>query len=203
MNHLIINAFILGLIGGVIPGPVITATFTEILQSGMLKSFRIILWAMLIETIVAVVSLLVFSSLNISESFFHGLSLAGAAILIWISISIWKIRNIDTNDKFHFSFGKVSAMILANGVLWTFWVSVCVPKAIFLSKLITFGDYLFLMLVETGWLISTTLVAFVFSRFRKWLSNPKLVPLMFKFFALIFMYFAADMVYRSVIFFLN
>ncbi|PIV58084.1 MAG: hypothetical protein COS14_11475 [Bacteroidetes bacterium CG02_land_8_20_14_3_00_31_25] len=53
MSNDIIFAFILGLIGGVIPGPVLAATFTEILQSGFLKSLRIIIWAFLVETTVA------------------------------------------------------------------------------------------------------------------------------------------------------
>jgi threonine/homoserine/homoserine lactone efflux protein len=203
MGKEIISAFVLGLIGGVIPGPVLAATFTEILQSGLLKSFRIILWAMFIETVVALVSLWVLSSMNFPESFFRSLSIAGAMILIWISTSIWKVHKIDTGEKVHFSLGKISAMIMANGVLWTFWITVAVPKAILLSKEIVLGDYLFLLLVETGWLISTILVAYVFSRFRNVLSNPKVVPKVFKVFALVFAYFAIDMAYRSIRFFLG
>ena len=38
MMHELIIALMLGLIGGVIPGPVITAVFTEILQSGFSKA---------------------------------------------------------------------------------------------------------------------------------------------------------------------
>ena len=203
MGNELFSALVLGLIGGVIPGPVLTATFTEVLQSGMLKSMRIILWAMLTETVVALLSLLALSSMNFSERFFQGLSLVGAAILIWISTSIWKVHKIDTEEKVHFSLGKISAMILANGVLWTFWITVCVPKAILLSEKVAFGNYLFLLLVEIGWLVSTVLVAYVFSRFRKILSNPRVVPIMFKIFALTFVYFAVDMVYRSIKFFLT
>ena len=203
MSNEIISAVILGLIGGLIPGPVLAATFTEILQSGVLKSFRIILWAMFTETIIALISLLALSSMNFSESFFQGLSIIGAAILIWISTSIWKIHKIDTEEKVHFSLGKISAMIMANGVLWTFWITVCVPKAILMGEKIAFGDYLFLILVEIGWLISTGMVAIVFSRFRKILSNPKVVPIIFKIFALTFVYFAVDMVYKSIRFFLT
>jgi threonine/homoserine/homoserine lactone efflux protein len=193
---------VLGLIAGVIPGPVLTATFTEILQSGISKSMRIILWAMFVETVAALISLLVLSSMNFSESFFQGLSLIGAIILIWISTSIWKVHKIDTEEKVHFSLGKISMMIIANGVLWTFWITVCVPKAILLSEEVAFGSYYFLILVEIGWLLSTVLVAVVFSRFRKILSNQKVVPIIFKIFALTFVYFAVDMVYRSVKFFL-
>ena len=203
MGNELVSALVLGLIGGVIPGPVLTATFTEVLQSGMWKSMRIILWAMLTETVVALLSLLALSSMNFSERFFQGLSLVGAAILIWISTSIWKVHKIDTEEKVHFSLGKISAMILANGVLWTFWITVCVPKAILLSEKVAFGNYLFLLLVEIGWLVSTVLVAYVFSRFRKILSNPRVVPIMFKIFALTFVYFAVDMVYRSIKFFLT
>lgn len=203
MSPELLSALVLGLIGGVVPGPVLTATFTEILQSGIWKSMRIILWAMLTETIVALVSLIALSSMHLSLSFFHGLSLIGAGILIWISLSVWKVRKIDTEEKVHFSLPKISAMIMANGILWTFWITVCVPKAIALGEKIVFGNYLFLLFVEIGWLISTVLVAFVFSRFRTILSNPKVVPVMFKLFALAFIYFALDMLYKSAVFFLS
>jgi threonine/homoserine/homoserine lactone efflux protein len=203
MVNELLGALVLGLIGGVVPGPVLAAVFTEILQSGIPKSMRIILWAMLIETIVALISLWIFSTLNFSISFFHGLSFAGSAILIWISTSIWKVRRLDSDEKVHFSLGKISVMILANGVLWMFWITVCIPKAIIMSEKIALGDYMFLFLVEIGWLISTVMVAVVFSRFRKILSNPKVVPVIFKIFALIFVYFALDMLYQSIKFFLS
>jgi len=203
MTNDIISAFILGLIGGVIPGPVLAATFTEILQSGFMKSFRIILWAMFTETVVALISLLVLSSMGLSESIFMGISFVGAGILIWISTSIWKIQRIDTEEKVHFSLGKISAMIMANGILWTFWITVCVPKAIALNEKISFGQFLFLTLVEIGWLVSTVLVAYSFSKFRKILSNPKVVPVLFKVFALTFIYFAIDMAFKSFKYFIK
>jgi threonine/homoserine/homoserine lactone efflux protein len=84
-------AAMLGLIGGVIPGPVITAVFTEILRSGFQRSLRIIAIAFVTESLVALVSLLLFSWLGLSEGFFRGLSFAGALILIWIGLSIWKV----------------------------------------------------------------------------------------------------------------
>ena len=199
----LITAFVLGLIGGVIPGPVLTAIFTEILQSSLLRSFRIIIMAMFTETVVALTSLLLLASLNLSEAVFRGLSFVGAVILIWIAISIWKIRTIDTGKRVRFGFWKISAMILANGVLWTFWITICVPKAIFLGQELFLGSYIFLALVEIGWLVSTSGVALIFSRFRNLLSKPKAVPIVFKIFACTFVYFAIDMTYQSIKFFLN
>lgn len=201
MSNEIISALVLGLIGGLVPGPVLAATFTEILQSGFLKSLRIIFWAMLTETVIALVSLLVLSSMNLSETIFRMISFIGAGILIWIATSIWKIKRIDSEEKVHFSLGKISAMIMANGILWTFWITVCVPKAISLSEKMYLGQFVFLILVEIGWLISTVAVAIIFSRFRKMLSDPKIVPIIFKVFALIFFYFALSMAYESIKFF--
>jgi len=196
-------ALMLGLIGGVIPGPVITAVFTEILQSGYLKSLRIIMIALVTETVVALISLLVLDSLGFNEAFFRGLSLAGAAILIWISISIWKVRTLDSGQKVHFGLWKVVLMILSNGILWTYWITICIPKAILLGEQLNLGQYLFMGLVQLGWLISTLVVAFLFSRFRKALSRPRVIPVLFKIFALSFLYFAIDMVIKSLTYFMN
>lgn len=199
----LITAFVLGLIGGMIPGPVVTAIFTEILQSSFLKSFRIIFIAIFTETLVALFSLVFFISLNFSEAFFRGISIIGALILILIGISIWKVRKIDSGEKVNFGFWKISTMILANGVLWTFWITICIPKAIFLGNQLFLGEYFFLGLVEIGWLLSTTLLAFIFSKFRKLLSKLKMIPIIFKIFALTFFYFAIDMTYKSIIFFIQ
>jgi threonine/homoserine/homoserine lactone efflux protein len=203
MIHELVIAFLLGLIGGVIPGPVITAVFTEILQSGFPKSFRIILIALVTETLVAIVALLLLASLDLNEGIFRGLSLLGAIILIWISFSLWKIRSLDTEEKVHFGFWKIVIMILSNGVLWTYWITICIPKAMLLNEQMNFGAYTFMGLVQLGWLISTVLLAFLFSRFRKILSRPRIIPFVFKIFALAFAYFALDMTYKSIHFFIH
>lgn len=199
----LITALSLGFIGGVIPGPVITAVFTEILQSGLKRSLRIIFYAMLIETLVAVVSLLFFASIGFNEGIFMGLSIIGAGVLVWISFSIWKIKTLDSGERVVFSFGKITLMILSNGILWTYWITICIPKAILLSNSIRFGDYLFMGLVQIGWLISTLLVAIFFSRFRSLLSRPRIIPIAFKIFSVVFLYFALDMLWKSVEFFIR
>jgi threonine/homoserine/homoserine lactone efflux protein len=203
MIHELVIALMLGLIGGVIPGPVITAVFTEILQSGYMKSIRIIMIAMVTETLVALISLVVFASLNFNQGFLYGLSLAGAAILIWIALSLWKIRSLDSGEKVDFGLWKIVVMILSNGVLWTYWITICIPKAILLGDQLNLGEYLFMGLVQMGWLVSTMVVAFIFSRFRKALSRPRVIPVLFKLFSLAFAYFAIDMIYKSLRYFLK
>jgi len=203
MIHELVVACMLGLIGGLIPGPVITAVFTEVLQSGYPRSLRIIFIALITESVVAVISLLILASLGFNEAFFRGLSLAGAAILIWISISLWKVKTLDTGEKVHFGFWKIILMILSNGVLWTYWITICIPKAVLLGSQVHLGEYLFMALVQLGWLLSTLLVAYLFSRFRKLLSRPRVIPVLFKLFSLAFAYFAGDMIYKSINFFIR
>ena len=197
------TAFILGLIGGIVPGPVLAATFTEILQTGFYKSLRIVFLAMFTETVVAFISLVILASLGLPQSFFSVLSVVGAGILIWISTQLWKVRSLDPGEKVHFSFAKISSMILANGVLWMFWITVCVPKAVALGEQVQFGSIIFLLLVEMGWLVSTVGVAVTFASFRTMLSNPRAIPVMFKIFALVFLYFALTMIYGSAVYFLG
>jgi threonine/homoserine/homoserine lactone efflux protein len=203
MIHELVIAGMLGLIGGVIPGPVITAVFTEILQNGLSRSLRIIGIAFVTESLVALISLLVFSALGLPESFFRGLSLLGAVILVWISLSIWKVTSLDKGEKVRFGWWKIVVMILSNGVLWTYWITICIPKAILLGEELVLGAYLFMGLVQMGWLLSTLLMAYLFSRFRGLLSRPRVVPVVFKLFALAFVYFAVDMTYKSIAFFIR
>lgn len=199
----LITALTLGLIGGVIPGPVLTAIFTEILQAGYRRAHRIVFYALFIETMVAVASLLLLSSLGLEEGIFRGISLAGAAVLLWIAFSLWKVRAIDTGEQSFFSLWKITLMILSNGVLWTYWITICIPKAMLLSEQVLYGEYMFMGMVQLGWLISTLVVTFLFSRFRRSLSQPRLVPVVFKIFSVVFIYFAVNMIYQSVRYFIG
>jgi len=201
MTGELLTALTLGLIGGLIPGPVITAIFTQVLQSGYKSSLRIVFIAMLVETAVAVVSLLLFSSLGLNESVFRILSFAGAVVLLWIANSLRKVKTLDTDEQVFFGPWKITVMILTNGVLWTYWITICIPRAVLLEKSLPMGDFLFMGLVQGGWLISTLVIAWVFSRFRQLLSRPRVIPFVFRVFALIFFYFAVDMVYRSLVYF--
>lgn len=202
MSELLISAFVLGLVGGIIPGPVLTITFTEILQSGFVRGLRIVLIALLIETIIAFLSLFLLTALGLPEAAFHALSIVGALLLLWIAVSLWKIRGIDTTDRIQFGFWKVFFLIFTNGMLWAYWMTVCVPRAVALNEFLPMGDVVFILIVELGWLVSTIAVAAAFASFRKILSHPQFMPFLFKLFALSFVYFGGMMLYESLTYFL-
>lgn len=56
----LLGIFILGFIGGMTPGPILTASFTESLRKGFRKSLPVIFMAMASEVLIALLILLVF-----------------------------------------------------------------------------------------------------------------------------------------------
>ncbi|HLD31445.1 MAG TPA: LysE family transporter [Patescibacteria group bacterium] len=199
----IIEIFLLGLIGGAVPGPMLTAVFTEVLNSGFKKSLRVVLRALFAETIVATAILLVIYSLNIPESYFYVISIVGSVYLIWLAIKVWKIDKIDGENKEVFIFSKIFLLTLLNGGFWIFWITVCVPRAFVLQEQILGGVIIFLVAMELGWLVMTTSLGFAFSRFRPLLLKKNLVATVFKIFALLLVFFAVKAVVQSCLFFSN
>lgn len=198
---ILIGALTLGFVGGAIPGPVLTTIFTEIVETNFLRSMRVLLFAMLVETLVRLFALVLMVGISPSGQVFQALSLVGAVILLRIAFSVWHIRSVSVEGKASFTLPTLALMILCNGMLWTYWLTACVPDAMQLGTLLPYGQYLFLLFFEAGWLVSTFLMACIFSFFKRLLSDPRIMPLLFKFFALVFAGFALRMVISSVRFF--
>lgn len=194
------SIFFLGFIGGSIPGSILTSIFTETVRKGFIKSLQIILFALISEIIVASFILFILFSIRIPQSFFYGISFVGAVVLVWIAKQIWSIRKLNDKGKL-FDFKKIFLLTIFNGPLWIFWSTICVPQAYLLSKEINGGQVLFLVLFELGWLSSTLLITFFFSRFRPLLIKEGVVSKVYKFFALILIIFAARMIITSTLFF--
>lgn len=206
MQHsltIIIGAITLGFVGGAIPGPVLTTIFTEIVETNFPRSLRVLFWAMLVETAVRLSALLLVGSLPLDSAVFQGLSLVGAMVLLRIALKVWRMRSVGQGTQPSFDLRTLALMIVSNGMLWTYWLTACVPDAMALGEQIPYGQYLFLFVFELGWCASTFLMALIFSSFKRALSHPRVMPLLFKFFALVFVDFALKMIIGSVRYFLG
>jgi len=195
----IFNIFLLGLAAGAIPGPVIAAAFTEALRSGFSKSLKVVYRSFASEVIIASFILAIFFSFDIDPKFFYVVSFIGAAVLVWMAVQVWKVKEIGGNEEI-FTFRKVFLLMLGNGLLWIFWITICVPQAFLLNKAIAGGNVLFLVLFEAGWILSTVSMVFIFSRFRDLLIRKKIVPIVFRFFSLLLVFFAARMLVESAVY---
>lgn len=198
----IISAFAIGFIGGAFPGPILASAITESLCNGFHKSLRVVFWAMLSESSMALFILIVLSAFNLPRGIFYAFSFAGALILLWFAGRIWKIKSIDGRGEV-FSFAKIFLLMASNGLFWLYWLTVCVPMAFSLRDMIALGHILFLFLFEFGWMLATIAVVFVFTRFRTLLIRKNLIAPTFKFLSLLFVFFAVKISSESIIFFIN
>ncbi|MFA6215739.1 MAG: LysE family transporter [Patescibacteria group bacterium] len=193
----ILSIFVLGLIGGANPGPLIISCCSESLRLGFVKSLKTIFWGLIAESMVAIVVLAVVFSLNPSPQIFYFTALFGGFFLIYLAWQVSKINSITDNGARVFTFKKIFILTLLNGSFWLFWVTICVPLAFEANKILFFGQWLFLLIFEFGWLVATMIIVYIFSRFKKVLTNQKIVRIVYNFMALILFYFAVRMILNS------
>jgi threonine/homoserine/homoserine lactone efflux protein len=195
----LINIFILGLIGGANPGPILISSCTESLKSGFAKSLKVIWWALIAESVVAAVILLAIFSLNPPKQIFYFIALIGGAYLSYIAWQVSKIDTINEDQKEIFAFKKIFALTLLNGPFWLFWITICVPLAFEVNNFLPGGQWLFLFIFELGWLISTVILVFIFSRFRSILTKGSALRKVYILMAIILFYLAFKMIINSII----
>ncbi len=181
----LVEAFLLGLVGGAIPGPILTGTFTEILNSNFRRGLRIILWALIAETVGALLALLILYQLGLSKLIIQVISICGGVVLFWLASRVWNITKINTEDKKFLSFWQVIVLTALNSGYWIFWITVGIPKALILDQTLIGGKFIFLIIFELAWLIITIALAFVFYKFRPLLQKNDLVGATFKILALV------------------
>ncbi|MCX6720320.1 MAG: LysE family transporter [Candidatus Staskawiczbacteria bacterium] len=198
----IVGIFILGLAGGANPGPLIASAFAESLRNGFVKSLRIIFYGLVAETIVAAFILFLFFSINIPTIVFYIISFVGATVLIWLAVQVWKIKEIGEGKEI-FTFKKIFLLTVFNGPFWIFWIAVCLPQAYLLKEQIPAGNFMFLLIFELGWLVATMLLVYIFSRFRGLLTNTNRFQMVMKIIAVILLFFAAKLIFQSIMFLIS
>jgi threonine/homoserine/homoserine lactone efflux protein len=196
----ILSVLLLGIVGGSIPGPIMATTFTESVRRGFNKSLLVIFRAFIAESIVAIFILTLFFSFNIPQFVFYLISFAGAAMLLYLAVQVWKINKIGEEGEI-FSFWKIFLLTILNGPFLLFWITICVPQAFLLREQIPQGHIVFLLLFELGWIIAITAWTFIFSRFRIFLTKEHIVPIVFKTFSLILLCFAITLLINGLKFF--
>lgn len=184
---LLFEAFLLGLVGGAVPGPILTGTFAEILRSNFLKGCRVIFFALIAETIGALLVVYIFYTLGLSDLLIKFISVSGGIVLFWLASQIWKINQINTEKENGqiLSFPKIILLTALNSGYWIFWITVGVPKALSLDQTVWGGKIIFLIIFEFAWLIMTLLLAYVFYKFRPLLERKNLISTTFRVLALV------------------
>lgn len=183
--QLLFEAFLLGLIGGAVPGPILTGTFAEILNTGFMRGLRIIFYALVAETFGAVLVVYVFYKFGLSNTVIQIISFLGSIVLLWLAMKVWNINKINSEGKNILSFKQIIILTALNSGYWIFWITIGVPRALLLDQYLAGGKLIFLFVLEFGWLAMTVFLAFVFFKFRPLLERKNLISVTFKMLAVV------------------
>lgn len=193
-----LEVFALGMLCGLIPGPVVTALFTETIRAGVSKARRIVGWAALGELIISVVCVVAFSLLNPKSTTFAAISIFGSLILLNIAWDLWRVEEISEREPL-FSRQRIFFLAILNGMAWIFWITVCTPQAMQLEGMVAGGKWLFVVLFELGWILSTLCLVQLFSLFRPFFQNNRILRHAYRAIALLFIFFAVRLAYGSIV----
>ncbi|MGE3262536.1 MAG: LysE family translocator [Bacteriovoracia bacterium] len=185
----LLEVLALGFLCGLIPGPVVTAIFTETIRKGWLSARRIVLWAAAGEVVMSVVCVAALSFVDPRSVIFSVLSMFGALILLSLAWDLWRVEEIAEEEPL-FSRRRVFFLALVNGMAWIFWITVCTPQAIALGTEFRGGEWVFIVIFEIGWLASTLLLSYLFGFFRPFFQSNNRLHLLYRGIALLFLFFA-------------
>lgn len=185
MTTSLIEAFLLGLVGGAVPCPILTGTFAEILNLGFLKGTKVIFYALIAETVGALLVFFIFSAIGLNQLAIEIISVCGALVLFWLGSQVWKIKEINTEARQILTFPKILLLTALNSGYWIFWITIGVPKALILSSSVYAGKFIFLIVFELAWFLMTFALAYIFYQFRPILQRKNLIGVTFKVLAVI------------------
>jgi threonine/homoserine/homoserine lactone efflux protein len=200
-------AIILGLTGGIMPGPIILLAFSEILKSpkkGLANGGIYLIVAGLTEFAIGLFLVATSSWLNIPEIILHSIAIIGSVLLGYIAYQVYKIRKIEyDNSKHKIGVWHIFILMLFNGPMWIFWISICVPSALKLGDLVNFGQYLFIVIFEISMMFGLGVMLFGFNSFRKVFTNEKLIRKIFIILSILLFIIAAKILYSEITFFVE
>ncbi|MFC2151198.1 hypothetical protein ACFLSE_01610 [Bacteroidota bacterium] len=204
MVDLLVPIF-LGFIGGITPGPIILLAFSEILKDskkGLKNGGIYLIYAGLTEFFIGLFLIITSTIFQFPPIIFHTLSIIGIIVLIYIAFKIFGIKSIEyeTQSK-KIKRGHIIALMLLNGPLWIFWISVCLPAAFNLGQIFDYGEYLFLVLFELSMMTGLGIALFGFNSFRKYFSNEKITSRIFRVLTILISILIVKIIYTESLFF--
>ena len=203
--EILLQGFVLGLIGGIVPGSILTLLFVSVLRRGFKGGLFAFWWVMLAEVFVAGLLLFMATRFNFDASFFSLVGLVGSVVLGYLAWQVKNIRWVDVSlqKAVIFTPQKIFLLTATNVPLYIFWSTVCFPLIWQLAETWTWGLAApsFFFFFELGWGLATLAMMFVFVFARPWLSNPKIAHNVFLFLALILFLLGLKMFLQSLCFF--
>lgn len=199
--HVLLQAFVLGVIGGAIPGTVLSILLVSVLQGGLRAGSLAFLWSMLSEVAIVGVLLLVATHLPLGPQTFVALGGVGGIVLLYFAWRVFSLRAIRVEEStLLFKPWKIFAIHTVNGPLYVFWITICVPLIWQLSSArgLPTAAISFFIIFEIGWALTTLLIMMLFVFSRTTLTNERIMHRVFSVIALVFVGLGAKMLITSI-----
>jgi len=127
--QILIEAFGLGLIGGIIPGAILTILLVSVIQGGFKAGLKAFVWSLVAELTVVGILLLILFTLPLPRETFNYIGLVGSLVLFYFAWQIFHLQKIDQPKDASSTFSGKQIYVLAasNAPLYIFWTTVCAP----------------------------------------------------------------------------
>lgn len=177
MSEFILSAFVFGLTAGLKPGPLGIIVIQQTITNGLKHGIRASLAPIITDGPIIFAALLVFTQFKDITVFISLISLLGGLYLLWISIKIFKIKDINVSK----SLGATGSLVTAIKVNllspnpYIFWFTVGGAYLVRGSQ----AESIMFVIVSIGTLVlSKMLVAWIASSFRELLDSRSYLWLM-------------------------
>lgn len=202
---ILLQAFVLGAVGGLVPGAVMTLLFVSAMQGGLPAATRAFLWSMVSEICIAGGLLFIATLLPLDQKFFAGVGALGGVALLYFAYHVFQLRRMHIDGETTlFSAPKIFLISATNAPLYIFWSTICFPLIWQLAARwsLPIAALSYFTAFEIAWGITTyaTVLAFVYS--RSFLMNERIMHKVFIGIALVFVAFSIRLFLSAVALFL-
>lgn len=204
----LLTALLMGITGGLIPGPIIILVFKETISNSSL-SFRSLIkypiYTAISEAVIGVTLIGITYIYQVPQGIFHILSIIGSLILVHLAFQIFKSTKVDL--EMHptriISFSYIFFLMVFNGPVWLFWLTVCLPLSQKIRAVVPFGDVLFITMYEIGVIIGISVLIWTFKLGKNVFASEKTTRRLNYIIATLLALLALKLFHFGVIYFIN
>jgi threonine/homoserine/homoserine lactone efflux protein len=201
--HILLQAFAIGLVGGMVPGSILTILLVSVVKGGFSSGLRAFIWCVIAEVSVVCVLLAALFSLSMPEELFSYIGLIGAMVLWYLARKILSLGGISQPVSGSATFSRKEIFILSatNAPLYIFWVTVCAPLIFQLSR--GWNPFVsasaFMASFEAGWMLSTFAILLAFVKARRYIAEPGVMKRVYAAAAALMFLFGLRAAYSSLV----
>lgn len=196
------QAFVLGAIGGLIPGAILTMILISSIRDGWWGAVRIFLWSALAEIIIAGALLFAGTLVPLNPVHFQLVGIAGGIMLLFLAYRVLTLQSVTSElQKETFSPREVFTLTATNAPLYIFWITVCFPLIFQLAEQWTLkvAAFTYFIAFEIGWCMATFLMLLIFVKANSLVQNTKIIHRAFTVVAILLGAFGVQLIFQGVL----